>query len=141
MSIFTQEYLDSYVRELNGDRAFKDAARWFVGRVAYVCGADSLWLELKNGEIAASGLGPRQDATFTLSADRVGWRELFSPETVNGTISRLYRQGKVQIDGDMVQAIFFWKMVFAMTEAGDRVPLAAAVTRRRGERGVQQFLS
>ncbi len=126
MGIFTQDYVEAYVRELSGDHAFTEAGRWFDGRVAFVCDRDLFWIEVKGGRVSDFGLGMSPSSSFTLSGSEDAWRELFSPETVNGTINRLLRQGKIRIEGDLVRVMFYWKMVFTMTEAGDRVPLPGA---------------
>jgi hypothetical protein len=126
MTLFSQHWLDAYVDELAADRDFPEAARWFNGRVALRCGDEGAWFEIAGGRVVQAGLGHTPAALFTLSGSEAAWQELFSPRTVNGTINRLFRHGKIHIDGDMVQVMFFWKMLFWLTEVGDRVPQLVA---------------
>lgn len=123
---FDQAWVDAYAHELRRDDDFTAAARWFDGVVEYACGDDRAWIEIHRGNVTAAETGAHPEVTIRIVGAQAGWRELFDPTVVNSAINRLWRQGKVEIEGDLVQAMKSWLMIYWMTEAGDRVPLPAA---------------
>ena len=125
-AVFDETWLDAYVEELRRDDDFTAAARWFDGVVEFACGDGRAWIEIHRGSVTASGTGGHPEVTVRITGDEAGWRELFDPSVVNSAINRLWRQGKLELEGDLVQAMKFWLMIYWMTEAGDRVPLPVA---------------
>ena len=53
-----------------------------------------------------------EGAAFGMSGPRAAWDELMA----KGTINRLFRQGQIQILGDKVEAMRFWKILWYLTE-------------------------
>jgi hypothetical protein len=119
---FDDAWCRAYVTELNQDLDFAEAARWFDGVVAYRCGQEYAWFEIHRGGVRDAGTVRQGDPDIELVGQEESFRELFSADVVNGAINRLWRQGKIDVQGNLVQAMKFWLMIYWLTEAGDRVP-------------------
>lgn len=95
----------------NGDRDFQTAARWFKGTIGWKINGEGYSLKISGGRIEAVE-SPLKDTLFTMAGTLRDWSELLS----QGTINRLFRQRKIQIEGDQIEAIRYWKLLWYLTE-------------------------
>ena len=98
-------------QRVNQDQDFKEAARWFNGTVGWRVDDQQTNLGISGQQVADLSENG-DDIAFGMSGSLEVWRELLA----KGTINRLYRQGKIQILGDKVEAMRFWKVLWYLTE-------------------------
>ena len=90
---------------------FKQAARWFEGKVGWKVDEKPYVLSIANGQVKAVETG-QEKTVFAMAGDTAAWRELLE----KGTINRMFRQNKIAIEGDRVAAMRFWKILWHLTE-------------------------
>jgi len=96
---------------LNADDLFRQTARWFSGNIALKIGDNAYSMAISDGRIDSVKPG-NVGARFTLAGDKETWIELMK----KGSLVRLFRQGKILIEGDRVCAMQYWKMLWHVTE-------------------------
>jgi hypothetical protein len=114
--VLSMQWLEQLKDRVNQDEAFRDAARWFNGTVGWIEGESGFGLEIGGGQVRKVGRGC-EGARFTMSGSREHWKELMDL----GTINRLFRQNKIAILGDKVEAMRFWKVLWYLTEIGRKM--------------------
>ena len=117
MSDFTSKaWFEQLAERANAHPDFQNAARWFKGTVGWKVDDQQMDFHIANGQITsitpASG-----KALCCMAGSRAAWDEL----KAQGTINRLFRQGKIDIQGDKVEAMRFWKILWYLTEIGRKV--------------------
>jgi len=95
----------------NGDKDFQAAARWFKGNIGWRINEETYSLGFSEGRIDTVESGPK-DSLFMMAGDLEDWNELLA----KGTINRLFRQNKIRIEGDKVEAMRYWKVLWYLTE-------------------------
>ena len=110
------DWFDKLKDTANLDIDFQQAARWFTGNIGLKVDGDTYNATISGGRIESIKTG-KMDTRFVLSGSKGDWIELMQ----NGTLVRLFRQGKIIIEGDRVCAMFFWKMLWYLAEDGRAV--------------------
>jgi len=114
--LLNMEWLKQLGERVNQDKEFRDAARWFQGTVGWRVDDREFRLKIENGLVKSVEPGS-EGARFTMSGNRESWEELMEL----GTINRLFRQNKIQILGDKVEAMRYWKILWYLTEIGRKM--------------------
>lgn len=98
-------------KRVNEDEEFRNAARWFKGTIGWKIGEEGYSLTISKGQIERVEARAK-DFLFSMSGPRKDWEELMA----RGTINRLFRQNRIQIEGDKVEAMRYWKVLWYLTE-------------------------
>ena len=104
-------WFEQLMERVNQDREFREAARWFTGKVGWQVDEQAFGLIIAGSEVRKVAEGADQ-APFTMAGSGAAWGELMD----KGTINRLFRQGKIQILGNKVEAMRYWKILWYLTE-------------------------
>jgi hypothetical protein len=95
----------------NSDERLQKAARWFEGTIGWRVDVDTYTLSISAGQITA--VNPeREVAVFIMAGKLEDWQELLAM----GSINRLFRQNRLFIEGNKVEALRHWKMLWYLTE-------------------------
>lgn len=105
------EWCNELKEKANQDADFLKAARWFKGAVGLEIAQDACQFLISEGRVQAVEPGV-QRSVFKLRGDREAWAELMD----KGTVNRLFRQNRMQIDGDKIEAMRYWKVLWHLTE-------------------------
>jgi len=107
----SMEWFNDLKERANSNAEFQKAARWFRGAIGWRIMNDGYRLVISEGQIKTveSGLG---GTVFTMSGNLEDWRELLA----KGTINRLFRQQRIRIEGDKIEAMRYWKILWHLTE-------------------------
>lgn len=104
-------WFEELKERVNRLEKFKQAARWFEGKVGWRVDGKSHVLSIANGQVKAVEAG-QEKTVFAMAGDAAAWRELLE----KGTINRMFRQNRIAIEGDRVAAMRFWKILWYLTE-------------------------
>ena len=112
----TKEWFEQLEARANADTDFQNAARWFKGTVGWQVDEQQMDIHIANGQITS--ITPVSGKTLCcMAGSRAAWDELMA----QGTINRLFRQNKIEILGDKVEAMRFWKILWYLTEIGRKM--------------------
>ena len=112
----SKEWFEKLAERANAHPDFQNAARWFKGTVGWKVDDQQMDFHIANGQITA--IAPASgEALYRMAGSRTAWDEL----NAQGTINRLFRQGKIEIQGDKVEAMRFWKILWYLTEIGRKM--------------------
>jgi hypothetical protein len=97
----------------NRNEEFQKAAKWFRGTIGWRILDEGYRFVISEGQVKAIEPG-LEGAVFTVAGGIEEWKELLT----KGTLNRLFRQNRIRIDGDRVEAMRYWKVLWYLTEVG-----------------------
>jgi len=105
------EWFHELKERANRNKDFQAAARWFGGTIGWSVDREVYSLKISKGQIESAE--PKHGETlFAMHGTLEDWKELLT----KGTINRLFRQKKIGIEGDKVEAMRYWKILWYLTE-------------------------
>jgi len=107
----SSEWFDKLQERANQSKEFQKAAKWFDGAIGWKISGEAHTFTVSRGLIRAIEPGLK-NPIFAVVGDPEGWNELFA----KGTINRLFRQNKLKIEGNRVEAMRYWKILWYLTE-------------------------
>lgn len=110
------EWFGDLKERANKNQKFREAARWFNGTIGWRIDKNFFGLRISEGRVQETAPDSRAPL-FTISSDGAAWDELLT----KGTINRLFRQKRIQIEGDKVEAMRYWKILWYLTEIGRKM--------------------
>jgi hypothetical protein len=122
---------DSWARGLQAllddDARYRAATELLVAtiRLGSVDGGVDLLISPSGTRVTPADIGTRAD--FGVSGSPGAWEELFRAPRVS--LAQLVRQGALRLEGDTVQAMFWWKALFLIAESGRELEAASHALR------------
>ncbi|MDR1387696.1 MAG: hypothetical protein LBJ44_08960 [Propionibacteriaceae bacterium] len=119
MRVFGTDWAKGLAEELGRDPRFGPAARMLRAVVRLEAPRRGLDLILDGGRVAVRPLDPADPFDFGLKASQAAWLELVSqPRT---SLNQLVRRGDIELTGDRVAALLWWKPLFLIAQAARRL--------------------
>ncbi len=110
------EWFNNLKKEANGNKDFQKAARWFKGAIGWKIREDTYRFTISESQIKSIEPGLK-DTVFNVVGDMEEWDELMT----KGTINRLFRQNRIRLEGNKVEAMRYWKILWYLTEIAREV--------------------
>ena len=112
----SMEWFNDLKKRANESKDFQKAAKWFKGAIGWKILDEAYSFTLSEGQIKAVEPGLKGTA-FDVVGDLEDWNELMT----KGTINRLFRQNRIRLEGDKVEAMRYWKILWYLTEIAREV--------------------
>jgi len=86
------------------------------GTIALQDDSTTLVFDVDHGAISVRQ-GPADDTRVTITGAASGWQRLGDPAAINATLNRLFREGDLDVRGDMDFAFHHWPELFWLIDA------------------------
>jgi hypothetical protein len=110
------EWFNDLKKRANESKDFQKAAKWFKGAIGWRIMDDAYSFTISQGQIKSIEPGLK-DTVFNVVGDMEEWDELMT----KGTINRLFRQNRIRLEGNKVEAMRYWKILWYLTEIAREV--------------------
>ncbi len=87
------------------------------GAIALEEKSTRLVFDVDHGDISVRDTSIGATGRVTITGASSGWRRLGDPAAINATLNRLFREGDLDLEGDMDFAFHHWSELFWLIEA------------------------
>lgn len=109
-------FADRVVTRLHASPDWEKHSFCLEGIIALQEESTSLVFDVVHGAISVRE-APFEDPRVTVTGPKSGWQRLGDPAAINATLNRLFREGDLDVRGDMDFAFHHWPALFWLVDA------------------------
>lgn len=113
--LFTTTWAMSAQDALGADERVRREAQWFHGAMHLASTSGVAHLEFAENSVGVRICAGQADYRFGFRGDDPAWAQLLSGPSAS--LNRSVREGRIQLDGDRVAGMQWWRLAYMIIEA------------------------